>query len=456
MDPGDGEVGTAEAPEALAEAEELPDMLELISQAEAAAGDPAALAEVLVRVGRRIRAVPEDREALSDWEGIDQICGALAAPPHQWRGQAMLAFCSVMPDVCKQSAVNRGALRDAGFVSAAVELLRAAIPADAAAATLASLALAALCTANNGNKEAAAAALGEDPEAREGAPALLLRALAAFPASLGVHTEALAALHSLVADDDGRGREAAMEAPAQENLQLLVAEDAFPLAAGAVVRALDLADGSGQPQVKLREQALLLTAQMAREEVRTRGLAIDAGLLGRVAVAMGGDIEPRVARAGLAALRAFARLEEAKEELAVLSDGALTCVALVRRHLATPTVCEQGFGLFANLTARKPEIVARLAGEGVLALGLAALRQHPERPNVAASVVQALRNVVAQDEGSAAAARDAELFQELRALVLKRQGEAGWRNAVENSRQLLREFREDEGVQKAPQYNAYY
>ena len=135
----------AEVPSTEAEAE-LPELLELIDMVESASGDE--LAEVISKIGRRIRATPGDRDLLSDFEGIAQICQALEAC--NWRGPAMLAFCRVMPDVCRTSIVNRASLRDAGFLAATMKMLEEALAAKEEMSLMACCtSIAALCTAND-------------------------------------------------------------------------------------------------------------------------------------------------------------------------------------------------------------------------------------------------------------------------------------------------------------------
>jgi len=117
-------------------------------------------------------------------------------------------------------------------------------------------------------------------------------------------------------------------------------------------------------------------------------------------------------------------------------------------------VCEQGFGLFVSLTLRKSPIAARLAD--LLPLGQAVLRQHPERPDIARSVTMALRNIASQVDAVGPECREAGLFEQLREVVLQREGQPRWGGAVDAARQFLREFKADDGVQKKAVYNKYY
>jgi hypothetical protein len=444
--------------------EQLPELLDLIDAAGEAAEDPGRLASVLVDIGRRCRATPGDRDLLSDFEGISVICKALAGPPHQWRGEAMLAFCRAMPDVCRTSTVNRGALRDEGFVAATVAFLRASVGAkDEAAAQAACLALTALCTANDGNKRATAQLAHPEtegseepaPEKGQSGMLLLLDALGCFPESVALQTAAISALRALLTDDDPR--KADCEPSAVENREIALSDDGFPFFGAAVERALGLARTGDQPHLRLQEQALLLLREIARGQERIQVLAMGAKLLPRVQATVPLD-DARVLRAALGVLRAFAAVEEVRDEIGLFTDGAAQCLVAVRRHLATPAVCEQGFGLFANLTLRKSPIAAKLnEGEaGIVGLGLAVLRRHQDRPEIVRSIALALRNVAIQDDVASREVKEAGIFEEVRRLVSEHEHEARWKAAVDVARQFLREFRADAGMEKKAIYNAYY
>ncbi|CAJ1446958.1 unnamed protein product, partial [Effrenium voratum] len=217
----------AEVPSTEAEAE-LPELLELIDMVESASGDE--LAEVISKIGRRIRATPGDRDLLSDFEGIAQICQALEAC--NWRGPAMLAFCRVMPDVCRTSIVNRASLRDAGFLAATMKMLEEALAAKEEMSLMACCtSIAALCTANDANKQLAAQLTDAD-SASKGAIFLLLEALeVAAEAPLA---EAMAALRSVVVDDDHRKSET--QPAALENREVLLSEELYPKVREALQR----------------------------------------------------------------------------------------------------------------------------------------------------------------------------------------------------------------------------
>jgi len=121
-------------------------------------------------------------------------------------------------------------------------------------------------------------------------------------------------------------------------------------------------------------------------------------------------------------------------------------------------VCEQGYGLLANLTLRNPAMASFLndADHQVISLGQLVLDKHPDRPDVAKSVIQLLWSVSRQNPKALAEVRDAEMFVGLRKMVGEHQDQQRWHGAVEVARQFLREFREDDGVQRKAMYNEYY
>lgn len=451
---GEGPADVAKA-DAEADAEELPELMDLIDAVEEEGSDVTALASILRKICLRIRATPGDRELLTDFEGITNICKALAGAPHEWRGQAMLVFCRIMPDVCRASNVNRGSLRDEGFLDAAVEFLRWAVAeGEQSAAIAACVALSAACTANDGNKKAAAQ-LSESAQGKPGGMLLCLDALGRFPDSAPLQTEAMCALRTFFTDDDSR--KSSSDPSALENREVALSDDGFPFLGVTVERAFELADASEKPQHRLLEQGLLLLREMARRQEFVKSLAFEAKLLPRVLAAVATD-DPRVVRAGLAVLRAFACAEEVRDELGLLSDGAYQCILAVGRHIATPIVCEQGFGLFANLTMRKTPIASKLNdGErGIIALAQQVMRQHSSRPDVMRSAVHTVRNVASQDDAASLEVKESDLFEIVRNLVKEHEGDARWNAAVDISRQLLREFRADEGMEKKAIYNKFY
>mmetsp|Transcript_64586 Transcript_64586/g.120244 ORF Transcript_64586/g.120244 Transcript_64586/m.120244 type:complete len:487 (-) Transcript_64586:56-1516(-) len=450
----------------------VPEMLDLIEAAEAAARDAPELSKVLKNIARRASMSESDRDLLSDFEGISQICEALSA--HDWSGEAMVAFCEALPAICKKSNLNRSALRDAGAVDAIVDYARAELAlGHEAEVVAAATSITALCTANDANKKTAARLKGDFNEAelvatncqdtrvpmfaepdRPGALDVLLEALTAFPKSAPLQTAVLQAVNCLINDDDPR--QPSCVPAAVENRDRAVSEKVFPTMRAAAERALAL-EGPDNPLPRLREQAMLLLRTIACREDRIKELVFDAGLLTRVETSLT-DKDERVVRACLSLIRAFGFSDNIKERLAVESDVALRCLGAVRQHTSSPAVCEQGFGLFANLTMRKPHIATRLNGPEyrIIAVGQMVLGKYLERPGVVRSVVGTIRNVATQDEAAATEVREAGLLDEILALVKDHEGDCHWTSSLEVARQFLREFRADEGIRKAAVWNEFY
>ena len=434
---------------------EIPELLELIDEVEAASEEE--LPGIMVKIGLRLKASPKDRDLLSDFEGINQISEVLSKS--DWRGEAMLAFCRIMPEVCRTSLVNRACLRETGVLTATVKMLKKALDVKDEETVLAGcIAISAMCTANDANKQVAAQVFEEktliddsaDEKPLHGAIFLLLDILEAFSESVHLQTEAMAALRSLVVDDDPRKSECMPSA--LENREVLLSEEIYPKVQAIVKSASKM---TPQP-MKLTEQTLLLLREIARGQERIQELAKPSQMMPYVRKALASS-EARVVRAALAVLRAFAVSEDVRDELS-LSCETKGYVQAVREHLGTPVVCEQGYGLLANLTLRNPAMASFLndTEHQVISLGQLVLEKHPERPDVAKSVIQLLWSVSRQNPKALAEVREAEIFVALRKMVGEHENEQRWHGAVEVARQFLREFREDEGVQKKPVYNEFY
>eukprot|EP00438_Fugacium_kawagutii_P026828 Skav224725 [mRNA] locus=scaffold699:519563:522691:+ [translate_table: standard] len=458
--------------------EEVPELLELIDEVESATEEE--LPAVIRKIGLRLRASPKDRDLLSDFEGINQICDALSKAA--WQGEAMLAFCGIMPEVCRTSLVNRACLRETGFLEATVKMLKKSFDARDELVLLAGCtAITAMCTANDANKQIAAQVFEEkalivDGSAEEkplhGAIFLLLDILEEFPESVQLQTEAMAALRSLVVDDDTRKSESMPSA--LENREVLLSEEVYPKVRGIVEKASKM---DKQP-LKLTEQVLLLLREIARGQERIQELAKPSTMMPYVRSALGSS-EARLVRAALAVLRAFAFCEDVRDELSLWESQKCFCkgyVQAVRDHLGTPVVCEQGYGLpdvaksviqllWSKLTA---PYVMRVAFEVFVdSVGLTLLVNAHALIEIVTQKLcswqtlvgwgpfyQSCLGVSRQNPKALGEVRDAEMFGEMRKMVGEHQDQQRWHGAVEVARQFLREFREDEGVQKKPVYNA--
>eukprot|EP00811_Abedinium_folium_P007259 NODE_16697_length_982_cov_8.045614.p1 GENE.NODE_16697_length_982_cov_8.045614~~NODE_16697_length_982_cov_8.045614.p1 ORF type:complete len:245 (-),score=86.07 NODE_16697_length_982_cov_8.045614:247-954(-) len=231
--------------------------------------------------------------------------------------------------------------------------------------------------------------------------------------------------------------------------------DFFDEVRSCVHRAIVLADEASAPG--LRAQAALLLKEVSCRQNKIEELLSDAFILPSLGLCLT-DPKPLIVRAGLAAVRAFAFVDDIKESFVFGSDIAMRCIAATRTHIAVAAVVEQAFGLFANLTIRKPHIAAWLQGSEcrVVALAQLALERHVEKPGVMRSVIQTLRNVATKHEPTATDIKESGLFEELRVLLQKHQGERQWRSAHEISKQLLREFDALGHLRASAKHNEYY
>jgi len=287
-----------------------------------------------------------------------------------------------------------------------------------------------------------------------GALDLLLEASGRWPESVAMQTQGCAALRTLLCDDDTR--QASCVPSAVENRERAAGEEHFPAYRRVVERAFGL-EAQGRALMLLREQAMLLLREFCCRQDRIHELVFEAKLLPVIEASLK-DGDERMIRASLAVIRALAFSDELKEQLAMESDVALRCVAAVQRHLKSAPIVEQGFGLFANLTMRKPHIAERLNGSEfrVFAVGQLVLTHHADKPSVLRSVVQTMRNVATQDENAALEVKESDLFETMEKLVTDHENDGKWRSVVEISKQFLREFRADDGLRKKAQYNDYY
>lgn len=239
--------------------------------------------------------------------------------------------------------VNRGSLRDVGFLAATVRLLaQSLVVENSEQMALSCTALAAMCTGNDANKEAAMAVEGVAEGVPCGALWILVELLRRHKGS-GLQAEGLAALRALVLEDDGRKVDAVP--CAVQNRELLLSEEVYPQVTLILAEAVHLEASS-----KLTEQILLLLREVARGEGIKELAKQHLSYVRRCLVCP----EPRLVRASLAVLRAFAFCEDVRDELS-LSCETKVYIQAVREHLGTPVVCEQGFGLLANLTLRLSE-----------------------------------------------------------------------------------------------------
>lgn len=451
--------------------EDLPEMMDLVDEVEEAAQDPSALAQVLRRVGGRAKLSLNDREAFCDFEGVSKVCEAISKEPHNWRGEAMLALCAIIPELCRASVINRGAFNDEGFVDQVVDYLDEVVrDGNEEEVMCMSTALSALCTAHDGNKKAAARLLGEfneeelvksdcnDPRVplfkeseKPGALNIFLNALTRFQENARLQAAVLEAFTCLIRDDDARQASVPWAVKNRDQAVGTLLPEVLACAHQAIALACK------QSFLKLRQQILLLVKEIACRQDTIETLLTDASLLPCMQSWLG-DKSLVLVRASLSALRALAFADSVKEAFVFESDIAKLCLLAVQIHLTDSAVCAQGFGFFANIALRKPHIAAWLEGSECSVVGLAhhVMEKHVGQPAVMSSVIQALRNIMAHNKEKALEIVEPGMFDNLRQVVVKHQNEPKWRSATQNARQLLLEFDELGSLRASPEWNEYY
>jgi len=80
---------------------------------------------------------------------------------------------------------------------------------------------------------------------------------------------------------------------------------------------------------------------------------------------------------------------------------------------------------------------------------------HPTHPGLMRTVVQTVRNV-SKVEDTLAQIKESVIIDELRDIMVQHKDDPKWRDAVEITKQFLRELREDQGLRDAPVFNEFY
>jgi len=285
---------------------------------------------------------------------------------------------------------------------------------------------------------------------------LLLEVLENFPESITLQTEAIAAFRSLIVDDDTRKAECTPSAI--ENREVVLADAVYPLLREAVRRAFSAAeDKKGAKADRLNEQALLLLREIARGQDKIQDLAKPSFKLISRSQAFVESQDARLVRAALTALRACAFCEDVRDELA-LSCETKKYVLAMRRHISVPVVCEQAFGLIAMLLLKNPSMASFLnnSDHEIISLGQMVLNKYPDRSDVTKSVVQTLWSVTRQNEKALVEVKELELFPFLRKLAGDHKEDPKWKGAVDATMNFLREYRQDQGLERKAVYNNYY
>jgi len=435
---------------------------------------------------------PEDRDTFGDFDGIKALCEA--AMRHSDNNQVMNAFCKAASFIVTKSPLNRGIFRSEGGIRILVQYLsQTEMPEDIAECAQA---IRAACIMNDGNKKAAAQLKGEFNEeelaenecldttvplfkipTEKGALDLLLDRVEQFPEDMPLQEACVWALRVLACDDDLR--QASCAPSAVENRDVLANKENFPRVRSLVRNHLKR---EGILKTKLFEGLLLLLKEVGCHQQRIHNLVLEDDVLPAIKETLQTGSENLV-KASLFVLRQFAFSDDMKDLLTSQNVHSMAFEA-VKRNTKNATIVEQSFGLFSNLTMRKPEIAQTLYDEPnrIVTVAQIILDVHKGNPSVLRSVIQTLRNVSKQVQDAATDMNEYEIFDLLRELVRKHQDHVAnrenskdlidmcqkldtqtgskrqWQVVVDISKQFLREFREDvgEGLGTNAVYNEFY
>jgi hypothetical protein len=231
---------------------------------------------------------------------------------------------------------------------------------------------------------------------------------------------------------------------------------------------------------KLFEGLLLLLKEVGCHQTRIHNLVLEDDVLPRIKEALQEGTENLV-KASLFVIRQIAFSDDMKD-LLTDQDVHVMAFGAVKRYTVNPTIVEQAFGLFSNLTMRKPAIAQILFDEPcrIMAVAQIILGIHKDKPQVLKTVLSTLRNIAKQVEDAETNVRDNDIFKLMRMIVLSQQGVIArrddafdlvehcetldtqkpnvkqWQIVVDICKQFLREFREDDGIRTAAKFNKYY
>jgi len=282
--------------------------------------------------------------------------------------------------------------------------------------------------------------------------------------SIDFQTAAFSALRALVIDDDPRGRAIDMQSSAGANRDYLADEAHFPRLRKHIAASFKNTNVEDIRRDRL-EVLLQLTKEVANHPDRINDLVMGDNMLNTVrAILSSYATRPPaesdvVIRSSIQLLRQFCFADELKQLIAVDTDAAQTVLMILKQRTENLAIMEQAFGLFANLTLRKEDIVEKLNADPSRLVSIAriVLRQHRTAPGVVKTVIGTLRNASKVSE-ALEEMREHGVFELIRNIVteFKDSKDTKWHGAIDSGRHFLREVREDEGIREKPKHNEYY
>lgn len=217
------------------------------------------------------------------------------------------------------------------------------------------------------------------------------------------------------------------------------------------------------------EGTLLILKEVGCAQKRIHMFVLEDNVLPllRDSLKIGGE---NIVRACLFVLRQFAFSDDMKELFAMETETAQATLKTLKKYSDKLPIVEQAFGLFSNLTLRKPHIAEHLNKEPnrIVAIGQLILQRHLHEPNVVKTVLCTLRNVSKAVPDAGTELVESGFFDVVRQIYFDHFVEGGgararsmqeaqkWIPVLDICKQFLREFRLDDGIRKAAVHNEYY
>lgn len=455
-------------------------MLDLLDELEAATATDEVV-RLLHVIGAKVAQSEDDRDTLGSFGGIGSICERVQAA--KFSGVVWTTVLQHLPAMCSKSPFNRASLKDNGVTDAVVDQLRKVAveytPDKGQTVHALCTAINALCRADDENKRCVArirqdlnqeeltanarnqgGMLVDDGQvplftSAEGGLHALLTLVEVPDLEPRVQLAAFRALRSVTSDDDTRQSTCAPSAVEnREFLTCTMGENGgrWKRTRNVIVAAMD------EPSRPLAEAVLGIIKEVCWAQDKIFQLVYEDGLMPKIlAQTKREDYAESLSKMVLIVLRQFCFSDEMKKMVAFETDALAWTVQTIKRYSANEGLCEQAFGLFANMTIRMPAICELLAGEQYDMLDMAhtIFHTHGSSPSMVRTAVQTIRNLSKVPEANERI-KESIVIDELRELVAEHRQDPKWRDSVEISKQFLRELRLDDGLRDAPKYNDYY
>merc|ERR1739848_47572 len=145
-------------------------------------------------------------------------------------------------------------------------------------------------------------------------------------------------------------------------------------------------------------------------------------------------------RSCIGLLRQFAFDDDMKDRIGVETDTAQSVLLVLKQRTQNLPIVEQAFGLFSNITLRKPHVMEKLNADPgrLVAIARIILVTHETAPGVVKTVMQTLRNASKVPE-AVEEMREHEVFDSIRKIVLtyRCSKDDKWHSSVEIGKHFL-------------------